>query len=139
MSVLVVPNIGKQNMMKTVSGFWTNIPTTIHLYKNNLTPGPATVIGDFQEADFSNYSNKPTNNPVITFPDGDNRAVSTWDSQTFLKNGATGNTIFGYYVLDNGQNLLWAEKFDASIAMTVDGAFITLTPKLTGKSQFSNV
>lgn len=139
MSQVVVPDVGKKQLLKFLTGEVADIPTFIRLFKNDFTPGPATVIGDFTQADFSGYGAAATANPVTAAAlDASNRAVVTWDPVTWTKNGATGNTIYGYYVVDSTGSLLWAERFDGSIPMTVDGAFIQITPRFTFKSEFSN-
>lgn len=139
MSQVVVPNIGKKNVLKHIVGIVGGGLTTLRLFRNDITPGPGTVIGDFTEANFSGYANGALANAAVAAAlDGSNRAVASWDQITFTKNGATGNTIYGYYVTDGGGDLCFAERFDGPIPMTVDGAFIQLTPKFTFKSEFVN-
>lgn len=138
MSNLIVPNDSKKtNMQLILNGLF--IGTKIRLFQNNYTPVAATVIGDLTEATFSGYAQITlAGGAVAGALDAENRAVITWNAVTFTKAGATGNTIYGYYIVDNGGVLLWLERFDAPISMTTDGAFITITPKFTGKSQYVN-
>ncbi len=139
MSNLIVPNGSKKTLLEQTAGIAVNVPAFVRLFQNNYTPVAATVAGDLTEANFSGYAAAaPAGGAVAGALDAENRAVATWNSITFTKNGATGNTIYGYYVTEMTGLLLWVERFDASIAMTVDGAFITLIPKLTAKSQNSN-
>lgn len=140
MSLLIVPNVGKKDLLGVMSGASIAVPTSFRLYQNDLTPGPATVIGDFTVANFTGYANGVLAGVAVAGAlDGSNRAVVTWNALTFTKNGATGNTIYGYYVTTGAGNLLWAERFDGAIPMTVNGAFIQITPRFTFKSEYSNV
>lgn len=99
------------------------------LYKNNVTPTIDSTGATFTEATFPGYAEKT----AVAFPAAaiglDNRAFSTAPSQTYVRN-VTGaqELIYGYYVLDGGGNLLWAEKFGAAVAMTANGDFLTIVP-----------
>lgn len=140
MSNLVVPNLSKVYLTKQAALPAQNFyPATIKLFQNNYIPVAGTVIGDLTEATFSGYAAQALAGGAVSgMLDASGRAVAQWNAVTFTKAGATGNTIYGYYVIDGSGNLLWAERFDSSIAMNTDGAFIQLTPKFTGMSQFSN-
>lgn len=97
-------------------------PVTVRLAKNAPTLSPATVLADFEEADFSGYSPQeavPLSEPVENV-DG---KVSTQSLVlTFEHNGGpTSNTVSVYYVTletDAGSQLLWADTVeDAPKAM----------------------
>ena len=137
---LIVPNVGKIKLAELLVSEGAVLFDLVKLFRNNHTPGPLTTLADLTEANFSNYAAQALANPVVAAAlDATNRAVITWDNLTFTKNGVTSNDIFGYWVVDDAGNLLWAERFSvAPIALTVDGQFIVFTPTLTGMSQFLN-
>jgi hypothetical protein len=146
MSNLIVPNDAKKNNMDRIvkSAPVVLHPSKLRLFKVLMILGPTTTRAALlaNEADFTGY---PAGGGAMATPviagalDVDNRAVCTWDAITFTKNGATGNDIFGYWAEDSLGNLLWCESFDASIPLQTNGAFVTITPRFTNKSQFTNV
>lgn len=137
---LIVPDVGKIRLEKFITGEVAPAGFRTKLFQNNFTPGPATVIGSFTEATFSGYALANLSNPVTAAAlDAQGRAFTLWDLVTWTKNGATGNTIYGYWVEDGASNLLWCERFDSgAFAMNTDGTVLQFYPRLTYKSQFSN-
>jgi hypothetical protein len=139
MSNIVIPNVAKVELLERLVGSDSDVPEKLRLFQNNLTIGPTTVLSDFTQANFSGYvAGTLTGVSVSGTLDSDNRAVATWSDITFTKSGATGNTIWGYYVTNNMGGFCWAEKFDSPVVLDTDGEFLTITPKFTLKSQFSN-
>jgi hypothetical protein len=136
MSNLIVPDTAKKNILTIFSGGITGV---MKLFQNNITPAHNTVYADFTEATFSGYASQSLSGASVAGSlDSSGRGVVTWTALTWTKSGATGNTIYGYWVENSSGVLLWCERFDSPIVMTADGAFLTLTPKLTDMSQFSN-
>lgn len=142
MSNLIVPDDAKIRLTKLATSIsLTGGPDKYRLFQNNVTPDHNTTSATLTEATFSGYTSGGvalSGGAVSGSLDGSGRAVATWNSITYTKSGATGNTIYGYYCVDSSGNLLWVERFDSPIAMTTDGSFITLVPKFTGMSQYSN-
>jgi len=149
MSNLIVPDVAKIPFMKravAVAGYGFAVPTKLRLLKASITVNNAltraTCISN--EADFSGYpagGSSLTSAAVAASLDGSGRSVASWAALTFTKSGATGNTIYGYWVDDNTAGtpeLLWAEIFDSPVVLTTDGTFLILVPQFTGKSQFLN-
>jgi hypothetical protein len=137
---LIVPDIAKIPMQK----IWTleAAPGILKykLFQNDYTPTHATILADLVIATFSGFIAKNLANPVTQAAlDGGGRAVTLWDVIQWTKNGATGNTIYGYWCEDGAGNLLWVERFaTGAYSMTVDGTVLQMTPKYTYRSQFSN-
>mgnify|MGYP006280979447 CR=1 FL=1 len=127
---LVVPDLGEIELLTKLLKNTTDTENYIlRLYQNNYTPIGSTVVGDFSEADFTNYTEK-------TIARGDwaapstvaTKAESSVTAQSWTC-GATGNTIYGYYVVGSTSGVcLWAEKFAAQ-RILVDGDILNLTPK----------
>jgi hypothetical protein len=92
----------------------------VHLFKNNFTPSPASVLADYMEADFSGYAASAAIvwNPAAFLPDG--TAVVTGDAKVF---GTTSpatilNTVYGWYATNAGGTvLLFGRRFDNPIAL----------------------
>jgi len=103
----------------------------VRLFQNDITPGPASVFADFDEADFDGYAmvevemNAPDydtdGNPIIVVP-----------SAVFNCNGATTpNTIYGYYMVGgvSGEVIL-AERFTLPQPVVASGDTITVSSVL---------
>lgn len=137
---LIVPDAAKIPWMKIWTGEKAPVTLTIKLFRNDYVPVKGTVLGSLTEATFTGYASIDLTNPV-TQPalDGTDRAWVLWDLVSWTKAGATGNTIYGYWVEDDDGNLLYVERFDSGgWAMTVDGTILQFYPRLTERSQFSN-
>jgi hypothetical protein len=138
MSNLIVPDESKAPNLSILAGVGDSY-YEVMLYKNNPAVGHASVLGDFVECDFSGYTRGALTTPTVSGTlDVLGRGFVTWDVLTWTKSGATGNTVYGYLLLSLAGIMLAVERFDAGIPLTADGAFITMTPKLTDASQYSN-
>lgn len=115
----------------------TNEDFILKLYKNNYTPIAATTSADFTQADFTNYVVKTlaraTWRAAVTVS---NKAESSYGTAPLSWTcGATGNTIYGYYVIGATSNVVcWAEKFGTSRVLAEDDV-LNLTPKFTLSSE----
>lgn len=137
MSLLIVPNIAKVNTLANQLGILTAYPDRIHLFQNNATISATTIVSDLTAATFSGYAYITLSGRTLSVTlDAFSRAFCTWAAATWTKSGATGNTIYGYWVTDNSNNMMWVEKFDVPVPMSSDGAYLVITPRLTFTSQF---
>jgi hypothetical protein len=105
----------------------------LKLYQNNYTPDGNAAPGSFTEANFTNYA-------AVTMT----RAL--WNSSTIVSGvaqtsygsaplswtcGASGNTIYGYYVVGaTSAVVLWAELF-ATSRVLANQDVLNLTPQFT--------
>jgi len=108
----------------TIGGNWR-----LRLFQNNATVDEDTVIGDLTEATFSGYIEAtPTFGGAAI--NGNDNAQADGSSETFTHSGGgTNNTIYGWYLVDNGSgDLVWAEKYGAPVSMNAGGLFITVQP-----------
>ena len=127
---LVVPDEGEIELLtKLLKNTVDTEDFIVHLYKNDYNPIAATTGTDFTEANFTNYVEKTIVRGDWATPSTvSNKAESSVTAQSWTC-GATGNTIYGYYILgSNSGVVLWAEKFAASRILT-DGDILNLTPK----------
>ena len=127
---LVVPDAGELELLtKLLINTNDTEDYLLRLYKNSYSPVAATVVGDFTEADFTNYVEKTIARGDWASPSTvTNKAESSVTAQSWTC-GATGNTVYGYYVVGSTSGTcLWAEEF-ASPRILADGDILNLTPK----------
>lgn len=137
MSVAIWPKSARNAGVAFLSGLSAFVADRMKLFQNNLVPTADTILSDLTEATFSGYSAGMFSGGALGGSlDAFNRGYATWSPLTWTKSGATGNTIYGYYVTNSGGSLLWIERFDIPIPMTTDGAYLVITPRLTFTSQF---
>ena len=112
--------------------------TSIRLYKNNHTPAAADLLGTYTEADFAGYSRVSTTWNAATLDTTAHKATMVAPVATYLcAGGGTTNNVYGYYVVDASENLLWAELFTGGpFSMANFGDIIAFQPVLTQISQF---
>lgn len=111
----------------------TNENYILKLYQNNYTPADDSTPGSFTEANFTNYAavtlTRALWNAAVTVS---NKAETSYGSapQSWTC-GASGNTIYGYYVVGATSTVvLWAELFSTSRVLANQDV-LNLTPKFT--------
>jgi len=110
------------------------------LFTNNITPGPATVIGDFTEAAWAGYAYTDI-------------ALADWTLQSVVGNVASyiaapvsflnssGGTVtpYGYYVTDTtGTYLFQAGRFDGAPVSILDTQSLALIPVFANSSKYTS-
>jgi hypothetical protein len=115
--------------LTTVAMLWAG--AKLHLGKTNIPITGSTLIGDFTEADFTNYAASaavtwatpgytPGNVAVVT---GDLKTFSTGASPTVF------NTIYNWYLTDSaGTALLFARTLDTPIVLSGPLQLIEIIP-----------
>lgn len=110
---------------------------TLKLYKNDYTPVATSTAGDFTECDFTNYSAKTLDRDTWgTASTVSGKASLAYDSapQTWTC-GATGNTIYGYFVVGaTSGTLIYAERFATPRPLT-NGDTLNVQPVVTLNSE----
>jgi hypothetical protein len=145
MSQLVVPNEGELELLKNLVGSTaggTLEDWTLKLFRADYTPVVGSTGTDFTEANFSGYAAKTLTRtswgaPSSVSPSGTWVAAaavaeSVYAAQTFTMNGgATGNTIYGYYIVGaSSGKVIAAEKFDTARVLAANSTdSLTVTPK----------
>lgn len=129
----VMTQQGDMIVLDMFSGAFPGGDIKLKLFKNNHVPDVTDTEGDYTEADFSGYS---STSPAITwgaaFVNGDDKGEIDADVKTFTHNGGgTGNTVYGAYVTDDTDRLIYAERFDAPVSMSSNGDAINYTAKMT--------
>ena len=137
---LKTPNAGELELLDKMlkDALSTNESYVLKLYKNNYTPVDASTGGSFTEADFTSYVAKTLTralwNAAVTVG---GKAESSYGSGPLSWTcGASGNTVYGYYVIGaTSGTVLWAELFATSRVLAQDDV-LNLTPKFTLNSEF---
>jgi hypothetical protein len=134
---LKVPDVGDLFFLadlisNSLQGAWCK------LYRVDIVPTFATVLGDITEANFSGYVKKVLNSwsPQVILGI---RAYTENDPVNFTHNGgATANSIFGYYVVDSTESeLLFLEKDSLGpIVMAANLDNYRVTASFTGRSEY---
>jgi hypothetical protein len=134
---LVVPNVGEIELLNKMlkAALTVNEDYTMKLYKNNATPDQNSVATDFTEATFTGYAAKTLlRSNWVSSTTVSNKAQSQYPQQSWTC-GATGDTIYGYYMVGATSTiLLWAERFTNPRVLT-NGDILNITPVFTLNSE----
>lgn len=131
---LILSDVGADEFLKTYfnnsrPGGGNNL--AIRLFVNDISPVDTHVTADFTEAVGGGYVSKAllngswTVNPVL------DPSEAVYSEQTWVFTGALsgGASIYGYYVLDAGNTLIWAERFSQSFTPSSNGDTLKIMPK----------
>lgn len=135
---LVIANVGEIELLDKMLKDALSVDEVylFRLFRNNYTPLAASVVGDFTEANFTDYAQttlvRASWGAATTVS---NKASSTYATIQSWTCGASGNTVYGYYVVGATSGiLLWAERFATSRVM-VNGDELNLVPVFTFNSE----
>ena len=135
---LVVPNVGEIELLTKMlkAALTVDENYILKLYKNNYTPVQSSTDADFTEATFTSYAAKTLTRTNWGAPTTvSNKASSTYSVQQSWTCGASGETVYGYYVMGATSGvLLWAEEFADPIPMA-NTFVLNLTPVFTLNSE----
>ena len=132
---LVTPNEGELELLDKLlkDALATDEDYTLKLFGNDYTPDDTSVEASFTESAFTNYAARTLTranwNAAVTVS---NKAETSYGSspQSWTC-GATGGTVYGYYVTGATSGVvLWAERF-ATSRVLANGDVLNLTPKFT--------
>lgn len=108
----------------------------LKVYSNNYTPVQGSTGTNFTAATFTNYVIKTLTragwNAATTVS---NKATSTYGTDQVWTCGATGQTVYGYWIeAATSGKVLWGERFTDPLPLS-NGFVLTITPKLTLNSE----
>jgi len=109
----------------------------IALFTNNFIPTVDSVLADFTEATFPGYAPQSISTPNAAFLNGTGRGEVDADLMTWTATGASGETVFGYFIYDAALDVIWCERFNAPVPMGAPGAAVDVTPKFTWFTEFT--
>jgi len=123
---VVIPNVGEVELLNKML---KDEDLTLKLFKNNFTPDASTVIGDFEESDFTNYNSFALLKSGWSIDIVSGKAKAKYGTDPSWTCGATGNTVYGYWIEGaTSVTLLWTERFDSPIVLTLNGVLEFGTP-----------
>lgn len=107
------------------------------LFVNDYTPVPTSTEPDFTEASFAGYLEVTVDASLFPTPTvTDHVAISTSTQDVSFEADATGvspQTVYGYYVVDDADNLVYAERWTDSYNIT-NGVKLDLVLKFKHKT-----
>jgi hypothetical protein len=131
---LVLADIGADEFLKVY--FNNDRPTggnnlTLKLFATNVTPAQTSTAASFTEATGGGYAAKTLTNGSWTVTVGNDPSDAVYAQQVFTFTGAltTNPTIYGYYVVDADNTLVWAELLSSSFTPANNGDHLDITPK----------
>ena len=134
---LVLANVGEVELLDKMlkDALTTDEDYSLKLFNNDVTPDQSSIASTFTEAAFTGYSAKTlTRSGWSAATTVSNKAQSSYSQQSWTC-GATGDTIYGYYVIGATSTvLLWAEKF-SSARILANSDVLNLTPVFTLNSE----
>jgi len=93
---------------------------TYRLYTNNVTPGTATVLGDFTEATFAGYGSISGSGITWSAPAlAGHIAQTNGTNMTFNNSSGSGQVVYGVYVTDAANTKLYYVERDPAAPVTI--------------------
>jgi hypothetical protein len=134
---LVIANVGELELLDKMlkDALTVDEDYTLKLFNNNVAPTQASIASTFTETAFTGYAAKTlTRTGWSAATTVSNKAQSSYSQQSWTC-GATGDTIYGYYVIGaTSSTLLWAELF-ASPRIVANTDVLNVTPVFTFNSE----
>ena len=132
---LVLTDVGADNMLKAyLNNDWPTAGNnlTLDLYTNNYTPVDTSANANFTVAAGGGYAQKTLDHGNWTVTPGNDPSDAVYAQQTFTFTGnLTGNaSVYGYYVKDEDDSVIWAEEFASPFTPANNGDNIKITPKI---------
>ena len=134
---LILLDVGADEILKTYFNNYhpsggNNL--TLRLFVNNVNPAQTGI--SYTEASGGGYAAKTLTNGSWVITTANDPSDAVYAQQTFTFTGAltTNLTIYGYYVTDADNTIIWAEKFTTSFTPTDNGDNVKITPKFQASS-----
>lgn len=124
---IVYSTLGQVNCLTVLSASGKYLDgAVVRLFKNNFSPNPASLLADFDEADFTGYAESAPVVWGVPYLDVDGIIKVTAGSVQYTQTGTgTTNTCYGWYLVgDPGgtEYLIGSERFDSPVSFTFTGA-----------------
>jgi len=125
---LILTDFGAQAIMNRYLNNTTYLPLTARLYTNNYTPLDTSVLGDFTEAAGGGYAaiSLGTTWTVDTLHVTPAVAVHPAISYVFTGTLTGLTTVYGMYITDSSNVVIFAEKFGTPFQPRNNGDTITV-------------
>jgi len=127
----VMPDEGLQRLLEFALNKSSQGNLKLHLFKNNYTPVGGSVLSNFTEVTLTGYAAVTLTGSSWSIAVASNVVTASYAAQTFTFS-ATGETVYGYYVTDNGTaKVLWAELLGTPYVVPGGGGSVTITPTIS--------
>ena len=128
---LVAPDEGEILLLQYIVNMTAVTDPVLHLYNNtDLTVDDSATIGNITEASAAGYAAITLTGGSWTTTQAGGVTTAEYSEQTFAF--TTGASLYGYYVTDTSDNLLWLEEFSgAPFTLPAGGGTIAITSKIT--------
>lgn len=122
------------HLVNTTDGYFGAMK--VHLYQNNANPNTNQELADFHEADFTGYTSKTITAFGAPFVNDSGLAEIVGSNCQFQPSASgTPQAIYGYYVTDHLDALIYAEAFGAAKTVVDANDAIVIVPRITLASQ----
>ena len=128
---LVAPDEGEILLLQYIVNMTPATDPVLHLYNNtDLTITDSVTIADITEASAAGYAAITLTGGSWTTVQSGGVTTAEYSEQTFAF--TTGASLYGYYVTDTSDNLLWLEEFSgAPFTLPSGGGTIAITSQIT--------
>ena len=129
---LVVPDDGEIKLLE----YLVNRSLVVHLYQNNVNPADNTHGTSGRDFTSSTFTEAPVSAITLSAANWTTTQTSGGVSTAQYNSGVTftftsGQSVYGYYVTDTSNNILWAERFSgAPFELPVAGGDIAIRPQM---------
>jgi hypothetical protein len=127
---LVVPDVAEIILLQYLLNMVPASNPVLHLYTNNHVPSESTTLGNLTQSTEAGYA--PITLPGTSWTTTQSVGVTTgvYSEQTFSY--TTGVTVYGYYVTNTSNQLLWVEVFSGGpFGLPTGGGTIVTEPRIT--------
>lgn len=131
-NAVITPQVAWELMLGELSdsgNLWDG--AVVMPFKNNVALGPATVIGDLNECDFTGYA---VSSAVVWGDPGylpDGTAIVTGDAKVFRVGASPTvlNTVYGWALVNAAKDVLYfARKFESPVVLSTAGQIFAVLP-----------
>lgn len=104
----------------------------VRLFVNDHEPDYTDTFASFVDATFSGYPGYTALAWGAAFINGSNQGQDNATQVSWQHSGGViGELVYGAFVTDEDDNLLWADRFDAPVSMTTAADSLFYQPRLT--------
>ncbi len=128
---LYIPDVGEVALWKRALGQATNGNMTLKLYVNDYTPVAGSTAANFTEMSTLGYAAKTLTAGSWVVTTISNVASGTYAQQTWTFTAGTAVIVYGYYIIEAGGVVCYAERFSSSQTVQYTGDAISITPVIT--------
>jgi hypothetical protein len=131
---IVLSDIGADAILGAYfNNVWPSVTKdlTLKLYTNDKIPTDTDIYSDYTVAAGGGYVDKTLANGSWVVSAGNDPSDAVYAEQTWTFTGVltTNLTIYGYYLLNHDNVLIYAEKFSNSYTPAKNGDQLKITPK----------